>query len=96
MPRFSIPAPTLAQPKPAQRPSNPKDAISNLLGDLNMVGKLGAPSVIRVELPGEAEGEIEVIVQVKQSGELIGTGSLKRTVPAKGMPSKLTLEIKRG
>ncbi len=61
-----------------------------------MVGKLGAPSVLRVELPAEAEGEIEVVVQVKQAGELIGTTSLKRGAPAKGVPSKLTLEIKRG
>ncbi len=96
VPRISIPAPTFAAPKPLAKSPNPKDAISSLLGDLTMVGKLGAPSVLRVELPAEAEGEIEVVVQVKQSGELIGTSSLKRGAPAKGVPSKLTLEIKRG
>lgn len=96
VPKFSIPAPTLAAPKPVSKSPNPKDAISSLLGDLTMVGKLGAPSVLRVELPAEAEGEIEVVVQVKQAGELIGTTSLKRGAPAKGVPSKLTLEIKRG
>jgi small GTP-binding protein len=96
VPKFSIPASTFGAPKPTGKGPNPKDAINSLLGDLTMVGKLGAPSVIRVELPAEAEGEIEVVVQVKQSGELIGTSTLKRNVPNKGVPAKLTLEIKRG
>ncbi len=81
---------------PAQKSPNPKDAINSLLGELTMVGKLGSPSVVRVDLPGDMDpGEVEVFVQVKQKGQVIGEGTLKRPAPSKGVAAKLSLELRR-
>lgn len=81
---------------PAQKSPNPKDAINSLLGELTMVGKLGTPSVVRVDLPGDMDpAEIEVVVVVKQKGQVIGEGSLKRPAPSKGVAAKLSVELRR-
>jgi signal recognition particle receptor subunit beta len=85
----SAPAPKAAQPKSAA-------SLNNLLGELTQVGRMGAPSVLRLELPEGLEGEIEVIVQVKASGELIAEKKLDRPSPPKGIAAKLTVELKRG
>lgn len=83
------PAPKAVQPKSAA-------SLNNLLGELTQVGRMGAPSVLRVELPEGLEGEIEVIVQVKAAGELIAEKKLDRPSPPKGIAAKLTVELKRG
>ena len=81
---------------PAQKSPNSKDAINSLLGELTMVGKLGNPSVVRVDLPGDMDsGEVEVVVTVKQKGQVIGEGSLKRSAPSKGVAAKVSLELRR-
>ncbi len=81
---------------PAQKSPNPKDAINSLLGELTMVGKLGTPSVVRVDLPGDMDsGEVEVLVVVKQKGQIIGEGTLKRAAPSKGVAAKLSVELRR-
>lgn len=81
---------------PTQKAPNPKDAINSLLGELTMVGKLGTPSVVRVDLPGDMDAsEIEVVVSVKQKGQVIGEGSLKRSAPSKGVAAKLSIELRR-
>ena len=106
---FSPPTQPLVEPKkpmfslapikyavPAQKSPNPKDAINSLLGELTMVGKLGTPSVVRVDLPGDMDpGEVEVVVVVKQKGQVIGEGSLKRPAPSKGVAAKLSVELRR-
>ena len=81
---------------PTQKSPNPKDAINSLLGELTMVGKLGSPSVMRVDLPGDMDaGEVEVLVVVKQKGQIIGEATLKRPAPSKGVAAKLTIELRR-
>ena len=106
---FSPPTQPLAEPKkhtfslapikyvaPSQKSPNPKDAINSLLGELTMVGKLGSPSVVRVDLPGDMDsGEVEVVVVVKQKGQVIGEGTLKRPAPSKGVAAKLSIELRR-
>jgi hypothetical protein len=94
MPRLAVPLPVA--PKPALKSPNPKDAIHSLLGELTMVGKLGGPSVLRVDLPESVEGqELEVVVQVKAKGAVVAESSLRRPAPAKGIAAKLSLELKR-
>jgi hypothetical protein len=74
-----------------------KDAINTLLGELTQVGRLGAPSVLRLEVPEALDGqEIEVIVQVRHNGQTLVEGKLQRHVPAKATTAKLTLELKQG
>jgi hypothetical protein len=93
-PMFSL-AP-IKHAAPAPKSPNPKDAINSLLGELTMVGKLGTPSVVRVDLPGGMDsGEVEVVVLVKQNGQVIGEGSLKRSAPSKGVAAKLSVELRR-
>ena len=74
-----------------------KDAINTLLGELTQVGRLGAPSVLRLELPAALEGEnLEVVVLVRQNGQVVAEGQIARSAPAKGATAKLTVELKRG
>ncbi len=81
---------------PSPKAPNPKDAINSLLGELTMVGKLGTPSVVRVDLPGDMDsGEVEVVVTVKQKGQVLGEGTLKRPAPSKGVAAKLSVELRR-
>ncbi len=74
-----------------------KDAINSLLGELTMVGRSGAPSVLRLDLPPELDAQdIEVVVQLRAGGQVVSEGQLRRPVPSKGATAKLSLEIKRG
>ncbi len=94
-PTFSIPSPSRPAPTAGKSP-NPKDAINSLLGELTLVGKFGAPSIIRVDLPSELDpSELEIVVTVKQKGLVVGEGSLKRAAPSKGIAAKLSIELKR-
>jgi hypothetical protein len=69
--------------------------VNVLLGDLAAVNL--APTSLKVDLPALLEtSEIEVIVEVRQGGNTVGQGLLKRPAPGSGMTSKLTLELKRG
>lgn len=95
VPKIAMPAmPSATAPKAAQPKS--AAALNNLLGELTQVGRIGAPSTLRIELPEGLEGEIEVIVQVKAAGELIAEKKLDRPSPPKGIAAKLTVELKRG
>ncbi len=85
-------------PKPAAKPKgiDHKDAINSLLGELTLVGRAGAPSVLRLELPSDLEGaEVEVVVQLRAGGQTLAEGQIQRPVPVKGATGKLTVEIKR-
>jgi signal recognition particle receptor subunit beta len=87
----------------ARKPAAPKakipdakEAISSLLGELTLVGRSGAPSVLRLEVPTDLEGqELEVVVQLRTRGQVVAEGQLHRPVPAKGATAKLTVELKR-
>jgi hypothetical protein len=84
------------RPATKPRPVDPKDAINSLMGELTQAGRSGAPSVLRLELPPDAEGEIEVVVQVRRQGQLLVEGQIHRPVPGKGITAKLSVELKRG
>lgn len=94
IPKVSLPTPIA--PKPVHKSPNAQEAISSLLGELTLVGKMGAPSTIRLDLPEGVEGqELEVIVQVRVKGQLVTQSVLRRPAPSKGILAKLTVELKR-
>ena len=94
IPRVPLPVPMA--PRPVTKSPNAQEAISSLLGELTLVGKMGAPSTIRLDLPASVEGEeLEVIVQVRAKGQLVTQSVLKRPAPSKGILAKLTIELKR-
>lgn len=97
VPKIAIPAPPKAPaPKSASPNASGATNLSNLLGELTQVGRIGGISTLRLDLPDGLEGEVEVIVQVKSAGELVAEKKLDRPVPAKGIAAKLTVELKRG
>ncbi len=74
-----------------------KDAINSLMGELTQVGRSGAPSVLRLEVPAELEGQvIEVVVQLRHQGQVLVEGQISRPAPGKGSTAKLSVELKRG
>lgn len=89
---FALPAPKAPAPKPKVLD---KGAIDSLLGELTMVGKLGAPSILKFELPADLDGEIEVVVQIKSGGVVQAEQSLHRPAPKKGITAKLSVELKK-
>lgn len=94
LPRMLPPAPAVPRAPLAQ---GPKAAASALLGNLTHAGLLGSPSVLRMTVPGDVDGqELDVVVQVRLKGQTIAEGNLKKPAPGKGIVSKLTLELKRG
>ena len=84
--------------RPVAKPkaSDAKDAINSLMGELTQVGRSGAPSVLRLEVPAEVDGhEIEVVVQLRYQGQLLAEGQIHRPAPGKGSTAKLSVELKR-
>ncbi|GLH74632.1 hypothetical protein GETHLI_31340 [Geothrix limicola] len=84
--------------KPVAKPKSidHKDAINSLLGELTMVGRSGAPSVLRLEVPAEMDGQdIEVVVQLRFQGQVLTEGQIHRPAPGKGSTAKLSVELKR-
>jgi len=84
--------------KPAAKPKSidHKDAINSLMGELTQVGRMGAPSVLRLEVPASVDGqEIEVVVQLRCKGEVLAEGQIHRSAPGKGSTAKLSVELKR-
>ncbi len=74
-----------------------KDAINSLMGELTQVGRLGAPSVLRIDVPADVDGqEFEVVVQLRSKGQVVAEGQIHRPVPGKGTTGKLSIELKRG
>jgi len=73
-----------------------KDAINSLMGELTQVGRSGAPSILRLEVPAEVDGdEIEVVVQLRHRGQVLVEGQIRRPAPGKGSTAKLSVEMKR-
>jgi hypothetical protein len=83
------------RPAPKPKPVDSKNTIDSLMGELTQAGRSGAPSVLRLELPADAEGEIEVVVQVRRQGQVVVEGQIHRSTPAKGITTKLSVELKR-
>lgn len=84
--------------RPVTKPkaTDHKDAINSLMGELTQVGRSGAPSVLRLEVPAEADGqEIEVVVQLRCQGQVLAEGQIHRPAPGKGSTAKLSVELKR-
>ena len=84
--------------RPAVKPKavDHKDAINSLMGELTQVGRSGAPSVLRLEVPAEMDGqEIEVVVQIRRQGQVLVEGQIHRPAPGKGSTAKLSVELKR-
>ncbi|WLT33029.1 hypothetical protein Q9293_06795 [Geothrix sp. PMB-07] len=78
------------------KPSDNKDAINSLMGELTQVGRTGAPSVLRLEVPSVVDGqELEVVVQLRCRGEVVAEGQIHRPAPVKGITAKLSVEMKR-
>jgi signal recognition particle receptor subunit beta len=74
-----------------------KDAINSLMGELTQAGRSGAPSVLRLEVPADVDGqELEVVVQLRHQGKVLVEGQLQRHAPAKGTTARLSVELKRG
>ncbi len=95
VPAFAMPKPPAA--KPAAGPKLGGTApLSGLLGELTMVSKVGTPAVLRLDLPEDLEGDIEVVVQVKVRGAVVAEKNLTRNSPPKGVAGKLSVELKRG
>jgi hypothetical protein len=81
---------------PKAKSPDHKEAINSLLGELTLVGRSGAPSVLRLEVPGDTDDhEVEVVVQLRAKGQVVAEGRIQRPVPAKGSTAKLSVEIKR-
>jgi signal recognition particle receptor subunit beta len=84
--------------RPAAKPKavDAKDAINSLMGELTQVGRSGAPSVLRLEVPSDVDGqEIEVVVQLRHKGQVLVEGQIHRPAPGKGSTAKLSVELKR-
>jgi len=85
------------RPVSKPKPLDHKDAINSLMDELTQVGRFGAPSVLRLEVPAEVDGqEIEVVVQLRRQGQVLAEGQIQRPAPGKGSTAKLTVELKRG
>jgi signal recognition particle receptor subunit beta len=84
------------RPAPKPRSADPTDVISSLLDELTLVGRQGAPSVLRIEVPADLDGqEVEVVVQLRHRGAVVAEGGIQRPAPAKGSTAKLSVELKR-
>jgi len=84
--------------RPAAKPKSidHKDAINSLLGELTQAGRFGAPSVLRLEVPADMDGqELEVVVQLRHQGQILVEGQIHRPAPGKGSTSRLSVELKR-
>jgi len=85
------------RPAVKPKPADAKDAINSLMGELTQVGRSGAPSVLRLDVPAEVDGqEIEVVVQLRRQGQVLAEGQIRRSAPGKGSTAKLSVELKRG
>lgn len=85
------------RPAAKRKAADPNVALSSLFGELTQVGRQGAPSVLRLEVPVEEDGqEVEILVQVRLHGEVVAEGQVHRPAPAAGSTAKLSVELKRG
>jgi len=85
--------PMAAKPRPLAVPGL-KAPLAPLLGDMSHGG--GLPSVLKLDLPANLDGhDLEIIVQVRQSGHVVTEGMLKKSSPSAGATSRFSVELKR-
>lgn len=71
--------------------ANPKPTLSPTL-----VGGMSASSVLKLDLPADMDGhDLEIIVQVRQSGHVVTEGMIKKSATPAGTTSKFSVELKR-
>jgi len=91
----SLAPPSLPKPK-AMPLASPKAALSPMLGDMAHVSGMSASSVLKLELSADLDAhDLEIIVQVRQSGHLVTEGMIKKSAPSPGSTSKFSVELKR-
>jgi hypothetical protein len=85
--------PTIARPKTAPVPLTSASALLSDLAPLNLT----IPSIVKIALPASFDGtDLEVVVQIRQRGQVIAEGQIKKQAPGKGAVSKISVEVKRG
>jgi len=85
--------PMAAKPRPLAVPGL-KAPLAPVLGDMSHGG--GMPSVLKLDLPSSLDGhDLEIIVQVRQSGHVVTEGMLKKSSPGVGASAKFSVELKR-
>ncbi len=85
--------PMAAKPRPLAVPGL-KPSLAPVRSDLSHGG--GTPSVLKLDLPVNLDGhDLEIIVQVRQSGHVVTEGMLKKNSPSAGAITKFSVELKR-
>lgn len=92
----SLAPPALPKPKPMAVPGA-RPVMPAMFSDLAHANGMGASSsVLKLDLPvGLDAHDLEIIVQVRQSGHVLIEGMLKKTAPVVGTTSKFSVELKR-
>ncbi len=85
--------PVAAKPRPLAVPGV-KTPVTPMFGDLSHTS--GMSSVLKLDLPATLDGhDLEIIVQVRQSGHVVTEGMLKKSSPGVGASAKFSVELKR-
>lgn len=85
--------PVAAKPRPLAVPGV-KTPVAPMFGDLSHAS--GMSSVLKLDLPANLDGhDLEIIVQVRQSGHVVTEGMLKKSSPGVGASAKFSVELKR-
>ncbi len=84
---------------PAPKPKvilPPKPSVANLMSDFTLTGQGVNAGTMRLELPDEMDEQpLEIIVMVRQSGQVLVEHHVKKQAPLKGNPSRMILELRR-
>jgi hypothetical protein len=92
--KVSLASPLLPS-APKVKPAQPKATMAPMLGGLSAPSLGGAPA-LKLSVPEHLEGqEVEIVVQVRHAGAVVAESQVKKSVPAKGSVTKLTVEMKR-
>jgi len=84
----------IAKAMPA--PAAPRTAMASLMGDAFSAG-MAASAPLKLDLPAAlGNGELEIIVQVRQGVNIVAEGTIRKHSPAEGSTARLSIELKRG
>lgn len=104
------PAQMMPNPSPTLRPTHlapppplkprvvlpPKPSVANILGDLTLTGHGINAGTMRLDLPEEMDDQpMEIIVVVRQAGQVLVEHHVKKQTPTKGTPSRMIVELRR-
>ena len=91
----SLGAPLLPM-APKSKPAAARSPMAPMLGGLAVPG-LGTAPALKLSVPEHLEGQdVEIVVQVRHGGQVVAENHVKKTVPAKGGVTKVSVELKRG